>query len=375
MSHLSLDAYSAHFSAEPGYLDFARFGPPSHDVNTVSSKCLSSVSRGFAPIDDLQEVHKRVRAQIASLTGRPSEDAVTFASSTSVANTMVAMALPADPRSEIVLSPREFPANVYPWIRANAFGGPAVRWLETDNGLVTPESVARQLTPATVGVVVSAVDFRTGYRADLAALREVVGDRLLLVDAIQGFGAVDAPWHLADALMVGGQKWLRAGWGTGFISLSDRAVERLGDGLAGWLAVESPFDYDGTVHPTRRDGQRMMITTPDLVAVARLSSALDLLSDLGIAEMNSAITERTTYVRSVVSRAGGVLLSNVAVESYSGITSFHLPGASPQQLHERLKTDGILVTCHDSYVRLSVHATTPISILDEVGRSMKGLAL
>ncbi len=39
---------------------------------------------------------------------------------------------------------------------------------------------------------VSLVDFRTGYRADLAALRDVIGDRLLIVDAIQGFGAVDA---------------------------------------------------------------------------------------------------------------------------------------------------------------------------------------
>src|SRR5690606_39818616 len=56
---------------------------------------------------------------------------------------------------------------------------------------MTPDRVAAALTPETSVVSVSAVDFRTGYRADLAALREVAGDRLLVVDGIQGFGVVD----------------------------------------------------------------------------------------------------------------------------------------------------------------------------------------
>ena len=58
-------------------------------------------------------------------------------------------------------------------------------------GYVTPERVAEALTPEITTVSVSAVDFRTGYRADLAALRDAVGDRLLVVDGIQGFGVVD----------------------------------------------------------------------------------------------------------------------------------------------------------------------------------------
>jgi hypothetical protein len=33
---------------------------------------------------------------------------------------------------------------------------------------------------------------------------------LLIVDAMQAFGVTDLDWSLADAVAVGGQKWLRA---------------------------------------------------------------------------------------------------------------------------------------------------------------------
>ena len=35
----------------------------------------------------------------------------------------------------------------------------------------------------------------------------------------------------------GGQKWLRAGWGTGYLALSDRAVERLTPVFSGYLGT------------------------------------------------------------------------------------------------------------------------------------------
>ena len=82
--------------------------------------------------------------------------------------------------------------------------------------------------------MVSLVDFRTGYRADLGALRDVIGDRLLIVDAIQGFGVVDADWSAADVVCGNGYKWLRAGRGTGFAWFGERALERIAPVLSGF---------------------------------------------------------------------------------------------------------------------------------------------
>jgi selenocysteine lyase/cysteine desulfurase len=90
------------------------------------------------------------------------------------------------PRGEVLVSEAEFPANTYPWARAEVARRFKLRRFHPEPGYVTAGAVAAELTPEITLVSVSAVDFRTGYRADLAAIREVVGDRLLVVDGIQG---------------------------------------------------------------------------------------------------------------------------------------------------------------------------------------------
>jgi selenocysteine lyase/cysteine desulfurase len=84
------------------------------------------------------------------------------------------------------VSEAEFPANTYPWARAEEAGRFKLRRFHPEPGYVTAGAVAAELTPEITLVSVSAVDFRTGYRADLAAIREVVRDRLLVVDVRRG---------------------------------------------------------------------------------------------------------------------------------------------------------------------------------------------
>src|SRR5206468_7681357 len=134
----------------------------------------------------------------------------------------------------ILVSPAEFPSLPTAAVRASeALQATAPIWLETDHGRVTPGLIRDQLTSTTTAVAVSAVDARTGYVADLEGIRQVIGDRLLIVDAVQALGAVDLPWTAADVVASGGQKWLRAGYGTGFLAVSDRAANRLTPVLSG----------------------------------------------------------------------------------------------------------------------------------------------
>lgn len=364
MATISLEEYRGHFSNAPGYLDFARYGPPSDLVRDASAASLATASRGVADIDALKEHERASLSIVARMTGRPSAESVTFASSTSAAITMVALALAGGPRAQVLVSPREFPANIYPWVRAQRLGGPRVVWLDTPEGKVTPESVARVLSASTVALVVSGVDFRTGYRADLGGLREVLGDRLLLVDAIQGFGSCDVDWSLADAVMAGGQKWLRASWGTGFISLSSRAETHLGEGLAGWTAVEGPTRYDGEIHDTLPSAQRFSLTNGDLVAASRLRAALELLENVTVPVVHDAVRASVRSLRDSLSRHGGEAVVSLDDDELSGIVSFRLAHASPARVHEHLARAGLQVTLHDSYVRASAHATTTSDTLE-----------
>ncbi len=370
MGHITLEEYRQHFSADPGYLDFARYGPPSDVVAFASAASLTTASSGYSDIDSLSLAEAATLSKVAHMTGRRSADSVTFAASASAAISLVAFALQGGAKAEVLVSPREFPANIYPWVRASNFGGPRVAWLDTPGGKVTPEAVARALTSSTVALAVSAVDFRTGHRVDLPGLREVLGERLLLVDAIQGFGVCDIDWSVADAVMVGGQKWLRASWGTGFISLSSRGETRLGEGLAGWTTVENPTLYDGLLHETLPSGKRFSLTNADLVAVSRLSAALDLLSDVSLKVVEHQVLETVREVRDIVTRHGGETIVPLEDGELSGIVSFRVPDLSPEQIREFLRREGILITKHDGYVRLSAHATTPKATVDKLDAAL-----
>ena len=105
---------------------------------------------------------------------------------------------------EVLLSAAEFPSVTYAAVRAaQALHVVTPTWLETDHGRVTPGaasgSSSRRARPRSL---VSLVDSRTGYLADIDGIRQVIGDRLLIVDAIQGFGVVDAPYEVADVVVV-----------------------------------------------------------------------------------------------------------------------------------------------------------------------------
>ena len=85
------------------------------------------------------------------------------------------------------MSPAEFPALTF---AARAPPRPSAcstrcGWTPTTAGSRRAAS-ATDSTASVVAVAVSLVDFRTGYLADLEGIRQVIGDRLLIVDAMQG---------------------------------------------------------------------------------------------------------------------------------------------------------------------------------------------
>ena len=98
------------------------------------------LATGRISVDELALVGERARERAARATMRPSVEHVALASNTSSALYQLAYALPP---GELIVSPNEFPANVYPWVRAAELQSDVtVCWLDTPDGRVTPEAVA-----------------------------------------------------------------------------------------------------------------------------------------------------------------------------------------------------------------------------------------
>ncbi|MCC8248869.1 aminotransferase class V-fold PLP-dependent enzyme [Saccharothrix luteola] len=353
-------SYLVQFHEPEGYLDFARFGPPSFAVVDASTRLVeASVSAGPSTVDDLMRQELRAKAAVARLC-RGDTDHVTLLPNTSTGLFQAALGV----TGEVLVSSGEFPANTYPWARSPSVD---VSWLPP--GPVTADVVRAALTPRTTAVSVSAVDFRTGYRADLAALREVVGDRLLVVDGIQGFGVVDEPWEVADVLVVGGQKWLRAGWSTGFMTLSDRALSRLDPVLSGWTGAEDPGLFDNGIHPVGEGAAGWSITNLSPIASGALAAALELVEVAGVEAIQARVVERSDELAEVIRAAGGEVVS--ALDRRAGILAFTLPEHAPSVIGAALADAGVAATVRPEHVRLSPHASTTADTVARFATALK----
>ncbi|MER5915379.1 aminotransferase class V-fold PLP-dependent enzyme [Streptomyces sp. NPDC001982] len=367
-----LTSYAAHFDTPAGYLDFARFGPPSRDALTATARALEASARAdHTTVDTLMRAEEAARNTAARLAGTDAQHTVLLPNaSTGLFHAALGI------REGVVLVPRaDFPANHYPWHRAADLGRATPRWIDPAPGAgVTADLVRAALTDDVVALSVSAVDFRTGFRADLAALREAIGpDRLLIVDAIQSFGVTQLPWDAADVVVTGGQKWLRAGWSTGFATLSDRALESLEPVLTGWTGVEDAGLFDGTEHPPAPDARRWSITNLSPVTAAAFAAALDLVERHTVTAIEAAISARIAELAEVVREYGGRVLSPTEPARRAGILSFTMPEHDPSLVAKALHTEDVTPTVRTDSLRLSPHASTPQETSERVAAALSSL--
>jgi len=368
----ALPGYAEHFDEPEGYLDFARYGPPSRDVLTATTDALTRSARAdHHTVDDLMRAEPAARDSAARLAGTDGAHTVLLPN----ASTGLFHAAFGIPAGAVLVPSTDFPANHYPWRRAEALGRAVPRWLVPDPlGRITPDLVRAALTDDVVALTVSAVDFRTGRRADLAALRDAIGpDRLLIVDAIQGFGIADLPWQAADVVVAGGQKWLRASWSTGFATLSDRALERLEPTLSGWTGVEEVAVFDNLVHPPATGAQRWSITNLSPVAAAAFAAALRIVEDATVPAIEAHIAARVDELIETVRGCGGEILSPTYTGDRAGIVSFHLPGTDVATVGKALHGYDVTPTVRDTSVRLSAHASTRPAAVSRVRAALESL--
>ena len=350
------------FSEDPGYLNFAAVGPPGRSVIEEETAQLELLRRArFGSLASLHGQDLRVRNAVATLTGfRP--DQVVFQPNTS-AGLMHAMF---GITGGVLLSAAEFPSVTFAAVRAaSTLGVLSPTWLDCSGGPVTPGVVRDQLTSTTVAVAVSLVDFRTGYLTDIEGIRQVIGDRLLIVDAIQGFTVVDAPFEVADVITSGGQKWARAGWGTGFLALSDRALERLTPVISGFNATELSRQQNGTenlpldvILPPAAGAAAYSVSHPDPIAEARFAAALEQIATVGVGAISSRIAANVTRIINLADESAIPVVSCRAVTERAGIVVLEPAPDHLTRLTASLFNHGVSVTLRQNRLRLSPHAST-----------------
>ncbi|PWC02949.1 aminotransferase class V-fold PLP-dependent enzyme [Agromyces badenianii] len=357
---MTIDDFTAGFTEEPGYLDYGRVGPLSTaaaEEALVFTQVLQRARHGS--LDAFAEQDGRLREAASAVTGFPA-DQIVFQPNTTTGIMHAMFGL----TGGVLLSAGEFPSLPIAAARAQeALHTVQPVWLETDHGKVTPGQIREQLESNVAAVAVSLVDSRTGYLCDIEGIRQVIGDRLLIVDAIQGFGVVDAPWDAADVVLTGGQKWCRAGWGTGMMALSARALEQLTPVFSGFSGTEEPEPW-GEVPPPASDARAFRVANPDPLAEARFAASLEEIADVGVAAINAVVADRVSQTIELADEFAIAVVSSRAERERAGIIVLEPPTEQVTLLSASLHNHGVTATTRLGQVRLSVHAATSEETLE-----------
>jgi cysteine desulfurase / selenocysteine lyase len=316
---------------------------------------------------------RRLIAELVSAT--PEEIALTV--NTSFGLGVAARALPLRPGNVVLVSDREFPANVYPWLRLRE-GGVEVELVPTTAaGWPDEARILRRLEdPRVRALAVSLVQFSNGYRVDLAALSAATRrtGAYLVVDAIQAVGQVpvDLRRTPVDVLACGGQKWLLSPWGSGFVYVRRDLIRELSPAVTGWMAFEGTDDltrltaYDDTL---RADARRFELITLPYQDFAGMNASLGLVLELGVERIQAHLQRLHAPVLAWAEHARARVVSPLG-EHGSGILCL-----APDEVAEafrRLKAARIICSLREGAIRLSPHGYNTVDEMERVCAVLDG---
>ena len=161
------------WTSQTSYLDSASIGPlPARSLATLDAFNALRATPHRISKDVQFGALTRARSLAARLLNASVEE-IALATNTSFGLNIAARALPLEPGDIVLLSDREFPANVYPWMK-RAEGGVQLEMVPvTAEGWPDEARLLERLADPRVRVLaVSLVQFSNGYTIDLAAVSE-----------------------------------------------------------------------------------------------------------------------------------------------------------------------------------------------------------
>lgn len=342
------------------YLNSAAVSPiPTTAIEAINGQLADVSAHGSAHYQDWIDTKNRARALIAEmLTVRPEQ--IAFLRNTSDGFASIANGLTWQKGDNVVSFEREFPANFYAWRRIRDEFGVELRLCAERDGRIDLDEFISLIDSNTKVVSISAVQYASGYKADLERIGRSAHaiDALFCVDIIQAFGAMplDLPAQFVDAACGGSHKWLCAPEGCGILYLSDRARERIKPTLVGWISVETPWDFEDREQPFKPTALAWESGTGCASLFYGLEQSLKLLHETGADNIKSHLDALSDYLCDGLDGKNYEIVSSRRKDEKSQIVCIkHQDGIPANHLAFRLEDEGIVVSPRGDCLRIAPH--------------------
>lgn len=354
------------------YLNHASIGP----LTAAAAERVADLARVVAATGDRRWPERdaaveETRRRVARLIGAADPASIAFVENTGAALSLVAEGLPWRPGESVVTADCEYPSNVYPWMNLRRRGVELRLVPARPDGRVAPEDLLARCDGSTRVLALSWVQYKSGFRSDLAALAAACRERdvLFVVDAIQGLGALalDVAAAGVDAVAAAGHKWLLAPEGVGILYLAPHAAERLAPPRAGSRSMADKVAWDRLELDFAPGALAFECGTLNVYGILGLGASIDVLLAAGVDEVERRVLAAVDRLAERLPAAGFRIASPRRPGERSGILSLDLPGAgSPtaEQVVERAAAAGVVASARAGRVRLSPHFYTSEGDLD-----------
>jgi selenocysteine lyase/cysteine desulfurase len=295
------------------------------------------------------------------LNAQPEE--IALVGPTSLALSLVANGLPLKKNDNILIYFDDYPANVYPWM-ALSEKGVEVRLMNIrELGRIRVADVMGQVDEQTKLVALASCHFISGYRIDLAGIGKFLHEHNILfcVDGIQTLGAFPTTVEHIDFLAADSHKWLLGPCAAGILYVRKSLQDRLRPSIFGWHNVRCPNYVAQENLVLRTDARRYEAGTANLLGLAGLCAALELLLEIGSEKIAvELLRKRAWLIPAMQAKGYSVLQAEAPPEHASSIVAIQRANTDLAALHEKLAAANIITSLRADragqfYLRFSPH--------------------
>ena len=352
------------FNLEPKliYVNHAAVAPwPARTVEAVKNFAEENGSVGSRHFERWLKLEQDLKQSLAQLINANSANEIALLKNTSEGLSIIAKGLRWQAGDNIVISDQEFPSNFIAWDALRTIGV-ELRIARLSSSTSAEQAIIEQMDSNTRLLSISAVQYTSGLRIDLAKLGEAckAHNSLFCIDAIQHIGALefDVQSINADFVVADGHKWILGPEGLALFYIKQSSMDELELQQFGWHMVEDLSDFDAMLHHWQpaSNARRFECGSQNTLTAHALHASISLLLEQGMERIETAVISNIQSLIKLFEPLSGVrILSPTDAQHHAGIFTFNKPGVDNQRLYQYLVKQGVVCAARGGGIRFSPH--------------------
>ena len=325
------------------------------------------------------EMVNNTRPKLQKLIGAKEAHEIAFVKNTAEGISILANGLTYKPGDNIVIADQEHQSVLFPWINVHERYGVELKVVRSVDREIPTEDMIAAIDEHTRVLMVSAVQFSTGFFSDLKRLGEACREKgvIFAVDGIQALGRLELnvqDCHI-DWLAAGSNKGLLGTLGAGFVYCSDRIVKDVIPSYAGYQStvshvsppsVTTEFDrLEWYPHARRFESGNLSYN-----CIEAISNGVDLILELGIENIDAHIRKLEKHLRTQISDLSLPVVQAKDEKNWGGVICVYYPAEREADVVRILEEHKIYCTMRGGYIRFGLGFYNTLEQMDVVSAAL-----